>query len=333
MKATYKSIVEFARQSASVKVEYRALGGTGISAAGEAAKITDPTDLGKLAQIISEVAADFTQDNSSITGYVLQSNTSLGAPEAPFDPERIKQVGAITRALLRANEASARLEAVRTKAPAAYTTYFLAEHQQLDALRAALIEKAKTCASGGSCEQVSGDILDQFAFLEDMFTNAKLTLSCQYQKASDLMPVAGARISNPQILEAMTINLVGDLHHKTLIDFEGLKLYRLTPKLHNEDITSRFSGLQFTRPNAGRPMKAYGSIFSTNLRPREVLTFDRTNRRYLVDTIALASRREDVLGSAYALSAPGPGGYKISYTAGFPPREDCPLVRVSGSVE
>ena len=326
LNATYKSIIDFVRTSGDVHIEYRARGGPGIKAAGESSKIVDPSDIVKLSQIAANVSGQFDQNNSGITGYVLQSNTALGAPAYTFDLDRVRKIGALTRALIKVNNASTRYDTLRRQNQAIYNRYFADQAQTLTALKASLVDKIKTCASGGECLPIRGELLDNFVFLEDMFKSAKITLSCQYQNAKDILPTGSGTSNNPQILEAMSINIEGVVDHYDLVDFTSLKIERLDAAFTTSDITPAFSGFAFSPP-IGNARRANGTIFSTNLKPKELLTFNASTNRFDVDQVELTRRREDVLGSVFSLSAPGPSGYKISYDTGYAPRESCPLIK------
>lgn len=326
LNASYKSIIDFAQASGDVHVEYRARGGPGIKAAGESSKIVDPTDIVKLSQIASNVAALFDQNNSSITGYVLQSDTALGAPAYTFDVDRVRKIGTLTRALIKVNNAASRYADLKAKNPNAYTKYFAPQDSALVALKASLVDKVKACASGAACTEISGDILENFAFLEDMFQNPVVSISCQYQPARDLLPAGANASNNPLVLESISINLKASVDHYDLIDFTSLKIERLNPEFELSDVTGAFSGFAFSAPR-NNSRRANGTIFSSNLRPQEALKYDASSNQYSIDQVELTRRREQILGSVFSLSAAGPSGYKISYDTGYPSRQDCPLIQ------
>jgi hypothetical protein len=197
--STYKSIIEFARSSGTVSVDYRAKGGPGIEAAGEAAKATDPADFTKLSQIASSVSQLFTQKNSGITGYILQANTALGAPPVNFDLDRVQQIGVLTRGLVRLGEAAKRYDSLKSQHLDEYTKYFQTYGDQVTLLRSQLIDKINSCAAGGNCTPSEGDVLKGLVYLEDIFAEAKVSLSCQYQSASNLLPTISTPLHDPEI--------------------------------------------------------------------------------------------------------------------------------------
>jgi hypothetical protein len=325
--AAYKSIIEFARESGTVHVEYSALGGPGIKAAGDAAKITDPADLVKLSQIASDVAGLFTQANSSVTGYVLQSNTAIGAPPFDFDLERTKKIGSLVRALIKVSDASTRYDDLRKKAPLVFQSYFSEQASGITALKASLVDKINQCASGKPCSEIQGEVLEHYLFLEDMFKDPKVALSCQYQKVSTLDPKGPVTPGELEVLETISVNVFGSVPHYDVIDFSSLKLKRLDAQFVVSDITPTFSGFSFSNPDRKGERRASGTVFSDSMRSRDLVSFNSTTKRFDIDVVELTRRREAVLDSAISLSAPGPAGYKISYTIGYPPRDGCPLTR------
>ena len=327
LSAAYKSIIDFARESGTVRVDYRALGGPGIKAAGEAAKLTDPADLKKLSDTASTVSASFDQANSAVAEYILLSNTSLGAPPTDFDIERTRRIGSLTRVLIKANDAAQRYEAVRLKDPQIYAEYFGGQVQSLIALKASLIDKINACAAGRECTDVRGEILENYIFLEDLMTSPKATLSCQYQDSKSLVAGANNATNSPKVLDSMSINLEGLIDHYDVIDFTALRVTRLDSDFGLHDESAGFSGFSFSAPNRAGGRRAFGTIFSQSMKSRDLVHYDAAQRRILVDEIELTKRREAVLQSALTLSAPGPVGYKTSYTIGYMPRAGCPLTR------
>jgi len=325
LNANYKSIIDFAQSSGNVHVEYRAQGGPGIKAAGESSKIVDPTDIVKLSQIASNVSSLFDQNNSSITGYVLQSDTALGAPSYTFDADRVRRIGSLTRVLIKVNDAASRYTELKAKNPNAYNKYFAAQDSALSALKASLVDKIKICASGAACTNLTGDVLENYSFLEDMLQNPVVSISCQYQPAKDLLSAGAGASNNPKLLESISVNVIASVEHYDLIDFTSLKVERLDPAFQASDVTSGFSGFAFSSPR-GNSRRANGTIFSANIRPAEVLKYDPATNRYSTDQIEFMRRREQILGSVFSLSAVGPSGYKVSYETGYPPRQDCPLI-------
>ncbi len=325
--ASYKSIIEFAKKTGNVSIEYRAHGGPGIAAAGAAAQIVDPSDFAQLSAVISNVSAMFTQDNSGIDGYVLQSNTALGAPDFNINLERLEQIGALTRKLLMLNDAAARYEELGNRYPMEYETYFQTYGDTVNVARSELVELIKECAAGGSCVPPSDNILANLPFLEEMFVEADVSVSCQYQSATSILPVLNTPVSDPEILESISINVVGKSQNPDLVDFISTRIMRLTPKNEVIDVSEQFSGFALSEPNADLERSAFGTIYSENLRPKNAMSYDSSSRTYSIDTAALLAGRDSILGSAFSLYAPGPDGIKISYDAGFPPRTGCPVVR------
>jgi len=324
---TYKSIIEYVKKAGEVTVEYRAHGGPGISAAGAAAKIVDPSDFTKLSETANGVAASFTQDNASITGYVLQSDTALGAPPATFDSARMEDIGRLTRRLLMLGDAAERYAMLKSKYPQIFDRYFGSYSTKVDVARAELVDLIKLCASGGSCMPPKDDILNSLHFLEEMFVSAEATISCQYQPADKYLPVVGSPSEVPRVLESISINLHGLSHNPDLIDFSSAHILRLSSAMELSDETNGFSGFALSQPNADKEKKVFGTIYSTNLHPASVLKYDASIGKYIVDAGEMQRRRDQVLDSAYSVYAPGPNGVKVSYDIGFPPRQDCPVVQ------
>lgn len=326
LKATYKSIIDFAQTAGKVRIDYRALGGPGIKAAGASAKLVDPKDFDKLAQIVSGVADDFDQNNSSVTGYVLQSNTALGAPPPAFDMDRIEHVGELTRYLIRAQQAHERYSDINAHDPKIYQQYFMKQDMELTSLVASLIERIKTCANGGECAELGDDLLSHFSFLEDLFDNAKLSVTCTYRPAKTLLPNVQAT-DNPDVLESMSVILSAEMPRYEIIDMTSVRLSRLDSKAHLEDLRSSFSGFAVSSPNTKGVRRVFGTIYEKNLRPADLVSVNAVDHKFKVDDVGLVDRREDVLGSMFSVSAMGPAGIRASYSSGFPPRDNCPVLR------
>jgi hypothetical protein len=324
---SYKSIIEYAKKAGDVSVDYRAHGGPGIAAAGTAAKVIDPADFPKLSEIASNVSNLFNQDNSGITGYVLHANTALGAPEISFDLARIEQIGALTRKLMMLNDATTRYDEVKAKNAAAYDKYFQKYGNIVNVARAELVQLINTCAAGGSCVPPAKDILQELNFLEDMFAKADVSLSCQYQPASSIRPVLSTPTVDPLVLESLSINVMGTSHHPDLIDFTSTNVIKLGVDNVIEDVTPRFSGFELSPPTKENQRRVFGTVYAENINPATAITYDNEARKFGIDTGDLQRRRDSILGSAFSIFAPGPNGLKISHDIGFPPRDNCPVIR------
>jgi hypothetical protein len=325
--ASYQSIIEFAKKAANVSVEYHAHGGPGISAAGAAAQIVDPSDFAKLSSITSNVSSLFTQKNAGITGYVLMPNTALGAAPVTFDVGRIEQIGALTRKLMMLNDAASRYTDLKAKNPDAYNKYFQTYGNTVDVARAELVQLINACAAAGSCAPPAKDILQGLNFLEDMFTKGDAALSCQYQPASTILPVLSTPTNDPKVLESISINLTATSHDPDLIDFTSTHVIKLGPDNSVTDYTApQFSGFSFSQP-ANNEKRAFGTIYSENIKPATAITYDNSSRSFNIDSGELQRRRDNIIGSAFSLYAPGPNGVKVSYDVGFPPRSNCPVVQ------
>ena len=276
-------------------MEYSARGGPGIAAAGAAAKLVDPSDFIKLSEITSNVSSLFTQDNSGITSYILLANTALGGPTELFDSNRVEQVGALTRRLVMLNDASNRYKDFKEKNPDAYGVYFKSYADQVNIARSQLIEIINDCASGGSCAPPSDNILYDLKFVEDLFAEVDVSLSCQYQPATKIYPVLTAPVTDPMVLESVSINIVGKSLNPELIDFTSTNIARLTPDNKAVDETERFSGLSLSDadPKGGR--RVFGTIYSENLAAQELIKYDAQTRMYIVDTADLQRRRNYIL--------------------------------------
>jgi hypothetical protein len=293
----------------------------------EAAKLVDPSDLAKLSEIVSNVSSSFTQDNSGITGYVLLPDTSLGAPDVTFDLGRVEQIGQLTRKLIMLSDAANRYEGVKSRFPEVYATYFQTYADKVNLVRSQLVQLINTCAAGGGCTPPADDILHKLDFLEDMFSKADLSLSCQYQPASSLLPVVGSPLTDPDILESVSINPIATSHNPDLIDFTSTHVVRLTPDNNIDDVSPGFSGFSLSGPNPAKERRVFGTIYSENIHPMTAITYDNSVRQFIVDNAELQKRRDKILGSAFSLYAPGPGGMNVSYGAGYPPRGGCPPVK------
>ncbi|MBB3399714.1 hypothetical protein [Rhizobium sp. BK060] len=325
--ASYKSIIEYAKKAGNVSIEYHARGGPGIAAAGASAKLIDPADFSKLSEITANVSALFTQENSAITSYLLQANTALGAPDVMFDVARVEQIGTLTRKLMMLSEAADRYSELNGKYPDAYAKYFHAYGDKVNIARSQLVQLINTCAAGGSCAPPANDILATLKFLEDLFVTADVSLSCQYQPATSVLPVLNTPTTDPLILESVSINLLGTSQNPDLIDFSSTHVVRLTPDNEIVDETPRFSGFSLSQPDANNRRRAFGTVYSENIQPRAALRYDAAARKYIVDQSELQKRRDDILGSAFSVYAPGPNGIKASFDAGFPPRQGCPVMK------
>lgn len=325
--ASYKSIIEYAKKAGTVSVDYRAHGGPGIQAAGVATKAIDPSDFAKLSDVASNVSSLFDQNNSGITGYVLQANTALGAPGVSFDVARIEQVGALTRKLLMLNDAASRYDDIKTKNPAAYDKYFQTYGKLVNVARSELVQLINSCAAGGSCAPPAKDILQEMSFLEDMFAKADVSLSCQYQPATSLLPVISTPTIDPLVLESVSINLTGTSYHPDLIDFTSTNVIKLGVDNMIEDVTARFSGFALSQPTKDNHKRVFGTLYAENIKSATAMTYDNETRKYIIDAGELQRRRDSILGSAFSVFAPGPSGVKISHDIGFPPRDNCPLIR------
>lgn len=325
--ASYKSIIEYARKAGTVSVDYRAHGGPGIQAAGVATKAIDPSDFAKLSDVASNVSSLFDQNNSGITGYVLQANTALGAPGISFDVARIEQIGALTRKLIMLNDAASRYNDIKVKNQAAYDKYFQTYGNLVNVARSELVQLINTCAAGGSCAPPAKDILQDLGFIEDMFAKADVSLSCQYQPATSLLPVISTPTIDPLVLESVSINVTGTSRHPDLIDFTSTNVIKLGIDNMIEDVTGRFSGFTLSQPAKDNQKRVFGTLYAENIKPATAMMYDNETRKYIIDAGELRRRRDSILGSAFSVFAPGPNGVKISHDIGFPPREDCPVMR------
>lgn len=325
--ATYKSIIEYAKRAGQVSVEYRASGGPGIAAAGASAKIMDPADFAALSAIASNVSSLFTQDNSAVTSYLLQPNTSFGAPSVTFDLSRIEQIGTLTRRLIMLSEAAERYDVLETNQPTVYTKYFKSFGDKVDVARAELVQLINNCSAGGSCAPPQSNILNDLLFLEDLFSDVQVSLTCQYQPADMIVPVVNSPSETPEVLETISLNVSGRSRHAALIDFTSTSVSRLTIDNVLLDETAGFSGFAVSSPDATGEARVFGTVFSANIVPKEAIRYDAGARKYIIDTSELQRRREEILGSAFLVFAPGPNGVKSSYDIGFPPRQDCPVLR------
>ena len=326
-KASYENIVEFVKKTGSVTIDYQAHGGTGIAAAGAAAKLVDPSDFGKLSDIVANVSSQFTQENSSITGYVLQSNSTIGAPNIEFDLDRVERIGVLTRNLIILNDISSRYDDMKSHYPAVYAQYYQKYADQVDLVRSQAVEQIKKCAAGGDCSPLKNDIAQNLLFLENMFSKAEITLSCHYQHAKTLLPTVSTPSSDPEVLENVSINIEGTSHNPKLIDFSNVGVVRLRSDNTIEDLTNRFSGLSVSPSDANGESRAFGSVYSENINPATAIKYDNSSQEFIIDSGELGRRRELILSSAYSMSAPGPNNLKASFDVGFPPRDNCPVVK------
>ena len=327
IEAQYKKVVEFTRRSARIHVTARAIGGAGISSVGTSATGADPASLTTLASLVTTTSATFTQGNSGITNYLLNSNTILGAPARPFDAERVRRIGELTQYLTRINQALKRYDDYRTRVPAIYGQYFETEHGTLQVLKADIVGRIQTCVAGGACEAITANVLADYVFLEDMFSSGALSLSCSYRPARSFLvsPSADAP-SGPLVLESVNVVLNGVMPHRNAVDLDSLRISRLGTDFEVEDVTAGFPGLSLSEPNALGARKVVGAIFHRNLKPADLVSYNAATRAYRVQELALGQRREQVLGSVFMLEAKASDGRGVSYNAGSPHREDCPLI-------
>src|SRR5689334_17219445 len=107
-----------------------------------------------------------------------------------------------------------------------------------------------------------------------MFYNAQVTLSCQYQRASSLVPPITPPIVDPMVLESMTIDLSARSHNPDLVDFSSTHIIRLLPDNQIKDNSSEFSGFSFSQPQSGGERRVFGTIYSENIKPSTAITYD-----------------------------------------------------------
>ena len=323
--STYGSILEYARKTGSIGIEYNATGGPGISAAGASAKAVDPTDFTKLGEIASSVSSLFTQENSNVVEYILQSNTAFGADPEQFDIERIETIGEMTRHLLMLNDARGRYQELADSDPGVFKDYFSDYSRVVDIARADVVGRIQVCAAGGECVKPDDDALSSLHFLEKMFLEAEVSISCQYQPASGILPIVFSPAVVPQVLESISINVRGVTPTPDLVDFSSSQVVRLTPEMLIEDVSTGFSGFAISDLDEKGQATVFGTVYSKNILPASALSFDAQQGRYVVDNSELQRRRDAVLDSAYSIFAPGPNGLKVAFDVGFPPRQDCPI--------
>ena len=220
-----------------------------------------------------------------------------------------------------------RYDNVKNQDANVFNVYFENYRNAANVARAAVVTQINKCANGGDCSSPASDLIDKFIYPQDMFKTASLTISCSYQKASDLLSISPPPTGDPSILETISIDLHGLAHNQKLIDFQSLHIARLDSEIAISDVTSRFSGFSWSDPDAKSEQRAFGTIYSENLKPKSRVSYSVDTKQFSIDTDALGKARDRVLGSTFSLYAPGPIGAKASYDTGLPPRDNCPLTK------
>ncbi len=148
--ANYKSLMDFAKKTGNVTIEYSARGGPGIAAAGASARKLDPSDIDKFGDIISSASSLFNQSNSGVVSYILHPNTAFGAPGFDFNIERIGEIGTLTRKLIMLNDASARYSKIKSEDAPVFEKYFRNFAREVDLARLELVQIINVCSSGAA---------------------------------------------------------------------------------------------------------------------------------------------------------------------------------------
>lgn len=323
--ASYKKIVEWSQRSATVEARLTAEGGPGIDAASALARATSPTDLAALGDIVSTVAKGFTQGNSTIRNYILLPNTNLGGQPVSYDVDRIVKIGRLTRQLISVNDALAQIKEYQKNIPDIFEKYFVDQDRRLRVTKAELVQRINQCAANGACSVTDSELTRDFVPLETLFSNASLKTVCTYQKADHFLTVPNGVVS-PDVLEAISIEIRGDIPHYDAVDFTSLKIFKMAKDFVVEDVTPGFSKLSFSQPR-GTTREAFGTLYTHNLKPKDLIRYDTTNRAVVIDAIELTERRDQVLSAMFNMEAKGPSSRPITFSAGFPDRQGCPLIR------
>lgn len=318
---SYKQVVEFAKRQSKVNISFKAIGGPGLAAAGQAINATDPADLKAISTAMSQAVSQFTGANAAPLEYILVPYTVFGAEKIAYDPELIEKVGKLTEQLVRVSEALERIEGYKKRLPNIYKKYFINTEASLRTLKADLISRVNTCAKGGACERVNADVLSNYVFLEDVFSSGRAWASCSYQPAGKLLSVSNAKI-DPRVLETVTVNFEGVAPHYDALDFSSVKILRFSEEFDVDDVSDQF--IRFSKSSSQAGMRMFGSIYFENLKTKDVLIYDKKSNGIDVDRIALSKRRDKVLNSMYVIEVAGAqGGQRYGYSVGFPDRQSC----------
>lgn len=324
--ASIGRIIELAKTFGSVSVDFYARGGQGISTAAAAAKASDPSDIAKLADIIESVSKSFTQDNSAPTEYLLVPFTVFGAPEMKFDQARYEILGSLYAKLVRVEGSVETMKVYETKLPAMFHAHFAGQLVKLQGLRLALITAIDRCAKEYACEDKFMYPKDIY-FLEDVFIAPEQQISCSYQ---DVTSVGGNPVP-PQLratmLDGLSVNLRAEIRVRDFFDFTRIQVFRIGPDLGVEEVTSGFSGLSFSDPDANGIRRVFGTIHYVRLDYIRESSIDPVNKTLRVNDKPLQSKRDMTLRSMYAVVLPGPNGVMVTVNLGFPRIVECPIVR------
>jgi hypothetical protein len=321
--ANLTSVVELAKRVGTVSLDYIAVGGPGISGAGDTLKTNEPENIKALLEGLAAASKEFKQDNSAPEKMLLIPMTVFGIPATPVDYTRLQKLVKLRQHSADVDAQIQVLEDYKGKDDAVFAKYFVDSLAKLQVLNALLTASIATCSSGGSCDDTTKN--PDIAFMEDVFVDSKTELSCRYSNDIERYDFKGNRVKI-SLIDNATVNLTGKLRFSDQIDLDSVKIIRLNLDTGKaEDRTSTgLNGISLSDPDpATQARKAFASIdyesFSSISGQAKTLSFAQLTEK-------LTAARRALTGSTYLVEFPTRLWIpKLTVAVGIPDGSKCPV--------
>lgn len=325
LSVTWNRIIDQARALGTLSATFESKGGKGIPNAVQVAIISNPQDIDKILENLSEIAKDFTKENSAPTGYVAVSNDAFGLRTAPANIDKIAKLQTLYIKLAHINGNIARIEKYQADFPKIFDQHYAGVLETTKSLRQLLVTKIKECVEGGSC--IPPAAIDKpILFLEDLIPAPELRLSCNY---------SAYRITNQrggfdllEVLNSISVNLQARVRHAAFVSIDNALIRKIRPNGDPFDVTPRFTQFARSDTSSDGSMRIFGTLDYLIFDLRDFISISGDSVT-LSNVDGIVAKLEEFKNTLYSLDLQAENGLSLPQPLGFPFANTCVAYRTN----